>query len=337
MKKGIALILAVMLAILPAGCSGKQEQSYRDAYYAERVLPSEVAPDKTVKRLNGMAENVLLLPDNDESDPDFLKDSAFAGLFNDTQQEVLYLKNPTEKLYPASMTKIMTALLVIEHCKNFDEQVEISEDIMKTGLNVASSLADLQPGCTYSVTDLLYGLLIPSGNDAANVLAAYVAGSIPAFVEMMNEKAHELGMFNTHFVNPHGLHDRNHYTTVYDLYLLTKECLNYPMFIGAAGSQDATVTGHRPDGTSFQQSYRSTNSYLLGYTVPPEGLKVRCAKTGYTGQAGRCLVLVTQDRDKNFFISVVAKSDTYDHLFEQTNRLLTLAAGTEADTKEETK
>ena len=337
MKKVLLIFLSAALVLSAAGCSGKTEQSYRDAYYAGRVLPSEVSPEKGEKRLEGMADGVLLLPESDDSDPDFLKDTVYAGLFAETQQKVLYLKRPTDKLYPASLTKLMTALLVIEHCRNYDEQVEISEEIMNTGLNVASSLADLQPGCTYSVADLLYGLLIPSGNDAANVLAAHIAGSIPDFVDMMNERAQQLGMFGTHFANPHGLHERNHYTTVYDLYLLMKECLKYPMFIGAAGSQDATVTGHRPDGTTFQQSYRSTNSYLLGYTVPPAGLKVRCAKTGYTGQAGRCLVLVTQDADKNFFISVVAKADTYDNLFLQTNRLLALAAGIDPDAPEETK
>ena len=322
MKRFLSVLLVLSMLTVSAACTPKQAIRYDDTYYENVVLPKAVSPVKTDMRLPGMAEDVILLPDVSEYDPEKI-DVGFAALFNVTGDEILYLKQPTDRIYPASMTKIMTALLVIENCRNFDEKIRVT-DVMNTGLTENSSSAGLQIGCFYSVTDLLYGLLIPSGNDAANVLADYIAGSVPAFVEMMNEKALSLGMFDTHFANPHGLHDRNHYTTVYDLYLLMKECIKYPMFIGAAGSQVATINGIREDGSTFSQSYKSTNSFLLGYTVPPEGIRVRAAKTGYTSQAGRCLILAVQDSEKNFYIAVVAKADTYDNLYLHMNELLAI-------------
>ena len=322
MKRILSVLIMLSFLLFAVSCSQKQTIRYDDTLYENVILPAAVSPEKTKMRLPGMAEDVILLPDTSDDDPEKIG-AGYAALFDVAGDRALYLKMPTDRIYPASMTKIMTALLVIENCRNFDEKVLVT-DVMNTGLTENSSSAGLQIGCSYSVTDLLYGLLIPSGNDAANVLAAHIAGSIPAFVDMMNAKAQSLGMFDTHFENPHGLHSRNHYTTVYDLYLLMKECIKYPMFIGAAGSQVATINVYREDGSTFSQSYKSTNSFLLGYTVPPEGVRVRAAKTGYTSQAGRCLILAVQDSGKNFYIAVVAKADTYDNLYLQMNDLLSI-------------
>ena len=322
MKKIVSCLLAVFLVLSSAACKTQTEAEYEDSYYGNIVLPAMVSPEGPKTRLPGMVKDAILLPENASFD-DTLINAHYAGLFDLSGEEVLYLKNGTEKMYPASVTKIMTALLVLENCRNFDELVTVTE-VKDTDISGPSSSASLEIGTSYSVTDLLYGLMIPSGNDAANVLAAHIAGSVPAFVDMMNEKAQSLGMFDTHFANPHGLHNRNHYTTVYDLYLLMKECIKYPMFLGAAGSMEASVKGHRPDGTVFTMDYRSGNSYLLGYTVPPEGVRVRCGKTGYTVQAGRCLVLAVQDTDKNYYISIIGKADSYDNLYLQMNELLSM-------------
>ena len=146
--------------------------------------------------------------------------AAGAGVFNLNTKEVLYSQNLFGKLYPASTTKILTAYIIIRSC-NLDDSVTVSETAIQ-GMS-DSSVCGIQAGDVLTVRDLLYGLMLVSGNDAANALAEYHSGSIEAFAEVMNEEARKLGATNSHFVNPNGLPDEEHYTTVYDMYLIFQE------------------------------------------------------------------------------------------------------------------
>ena len=148
-------------------------------------------------------------------------------MFSLSDGEVLYSKNAFERLYPASTTKIMTALLAVKY-GNLEDMVTVTEDAVIT--EAGATLADLKPGDTLTMEQLLYGLMLPSGNDAGAAIAVHMSQSIENFAALMNEEAARLGATGTHFVNPHGLHDENHYTTAYDLYLIFNEALKYPKF-----------------------------------------------------------------------------------------------------------
>ena len=234
---------------------------------------------------------------------------------------VIYEKNADRLMYPASMTKLMTALLVVENVPDLSVKTKLTDpEIFK--LDDGASVAYLFPNGTYSISDLLYALFVPSGNDAANALAVYTAGSIPAFVQMMNRRAGELGMVNTHYANTHGMHAADHYTTVYDMYLLARECAKHENLLMYSVTRSKTIVCIQEDGSEYDQSYRSGNSYLLGYTVPPTGVTIIGAKTGTTREAGNCLTLILTGSFGSTYVAVLGKCNGYEPLYTQMNTLL---------------
>ena len=206
---------------------------------------------------------------------------------------IIYGKNEKNKVKMASTTKIMTATIVIE---NYDlsKTVEISKKAAGTG----GSRLGLKQGDKISVLDLLHGLMLCSGNDAAVALAETVAGGIPEFSDMMNNKAKELGLENTHFESPHGLDSDNHYTTAYDLSLLTNYALNNETFLRIVGTKNYTVTIN-----GYPKNITNTNE-LLGTLNGVYGVK-----TGFTNGANRCLVTACKRNDLDI-ICVVLWCDT---------------------------
>ena len=206
---------------------------------------------------------------------------------------IIYGKNEKNKVKMASTTKIMTATIVIE---NYDlsKTVEISKKAAGTG----GSRLGLKQGDKISVLDLLHGLMLCSGNDAAVALAETVAGGIPEFSDMMNNKAKELGLENTHFESPHGLDSDNHYTTAYDLSLLTNYALNNETFLRIVGTKNYTVTIN-----GYPKNITNTNE-LLGTLNGVYGVK-----TGFTNGANRCLVTACKRNDLDI-ICVVLGCDT---------------------------
>lgn len=206
---------------------------------------------------------------------------------------IIYGKNEKNKVKMASTTKIMTATIVIE---NYDlsKTVEISKKAAGTG----GSRLGLKQGDKISVLDLLHGLMLCSGNDAAVALAETVAGGISEFSDMMNNKAKELGLENTHFESPHGLDSDNHYTTAYDLSLLTNYALNNKTFLKIVGTKNYTVTIN-----GYPKNITNTNE-LLGTLNGVYGVK-----TGFTNGANRCLVTACKRNDLDI-ICVVLGCDT---------------------------
>lgn len=199
---------------------------------------------------------------------------------------VLYSKNSNKKLYPASTTKIMTAILTLENCK-LDEMATVSKnalDLVPSGYTNAKLVA----GEKMSIKDLLYGLMLNSANEAANVLGEHVSGSIEEFAKLMNKKAEELGMINTHFVNTNGMHNENHYTTAEDLAKLAIYCMKNEEFRKIV----STVEYELPATELYPKNDRiMKNTNLLIHPESKYYLKdVIGVKTGFTTQAGNCLV-----------------------------------------------
>lgn len=150
-----------------------------------------------------------------------------AGLFNLNERSVEYGYRLYDKLYPASTTKLMTAYLALKYGK-LEDMVTVTDSV--TGFAIDEVVCGLYPGGQVKLYDLLCGLLLKSGNDCGVAIAEYISGSVEAFAELMNEEAKELGATGTHFVNPHGLHEDDHYTTAYDLYLIFNACIQNDTF-----------------------------------------------------------------------------------------------------------
>jgi len=243
-----------------------------------------------------------------------------AGVFNLTTKEVLYNQNIFDQLYPASTTKILTAYIIIRDC-NLDSIVTVSEDAAIQE-EEGSSVAGLQPGDNISVRDLLYGLMLPSGNDAAEALAEFHSGSLEAFAEVMNQTALELGATGSHFKNPSGLPDKEHYTTVYDMHLFFKEAIKSPEFLEIINSRTKTVTYTNANGNRVQRTYYNGNRYIFGDMDAPKGFTVIGGKTGTTSAAKYCLVLYSQNPDGEDIISIVYKADCRHNLYWLMNQIL---------------
>lgn len=189
---------------------------------------------------------------------------------------ILYEKNINEKMFMASTTKILTAITVIENC-NIDDIVTVSD---KT-IGVEGSSIYLEAGEKLSIKDLLYGLMLRSGNDCAETLAVYCSGSIQNFAELMNATAKRIGAFNSNFVNPHGLHDDNHYTTAYDLALISRYAMKNQIFREIVSTESIQI----PFSTRNTKRFLINKNKMLKEFDGSTGIK-----TGYTKKAGRCLV-----------------------------------------------
>ena len=210
--------------------------------------------------------------------------SKAAILLDNKTGKVLYSKNENEKMYPASTTKIVTAILTLEN-SNLDEVVTVSyDDVMS--IPEGYSVANLQIGEELTVEQLLELLLVHSANDAANVLAKFVGGSVDSFVSMMNTKANELGLTNTHFTNVYGKHDENHYTTASDLATIMKYCIKNDDFRRLAGSASCAIPATNKYGT---RKYTSTNELIVPNSKNYYSY-ITAGKTGFTTPAGDCLV-----------------------------------------------
>ena len=231
-----------------------------------------------------------------------------AILIDANYDEVLYEKKAYEKAYPASITKVMTALLVLEAIEAGDlsaDTMVTAGDTLRQNLVDGGSTANIKVGETLSVEELLYCLLLPSANEAANVLAVAVDGSIEAFVDHMNRRAGELGCSGTHFANPHGLHNDNHYTTAYDISRFMLAALEHDLFrtIISTASHTVLYTNLSDERLFYNTNGLISNLYYWGYTYD----KCIGGKTGSTDEAGRCLVSAAESGD-DFLVCVVLGS-----------------------------
>ena len=219
-------------------------------------------------------------------------------LINADTLEVLASSNPHKKLPMASTTKLMTALIVAETC-DLDKEVVTTRQMV----TVEGSSMGLLEGDTVSYYALLVGMMLPSGNDAANTAAIAVAGSVEAFAELMNERAETIGMTNSHFVTPSGLHDDNHYSTAYDMALLAAEVLKNNVLCEIVAAERMTVSFGNPP---YKRTLVNHNKLLSKYEYAI-GLK-----TGYTKKAGRCLVSAAKKNDCTVIAVTLNASDDWN-------------------------
>lgn len=250
------------------------------------LFPNYIFADNVVHNENNKIENV-------KEEKDIFKNLEAPNLLvaETNTGRIIYEREADKKIYPASITKLLTAILVVENCE-LDETVTVSENAV---LSVPSGYvnANLQVGEELTVEDLLYVMLIPSANDAANALAEHVGGSIESFSTMMNTRAKELGCTGSNFTNPSGLHQEEHYTTCRDIYLISREAISKEYIKKMIETTKYTLpqtnkyTGKsRTFTTTNYMKLKSLSKFYSDYCIG--------GKTGYTGEAKNCVVEYAQ-------------------------------------------
>lgn len=254
--------------------------------------------------LNESIDNTAIATSSDSvSEPEIY--SRRALVFERNSKTVLFEKNSKEQCKMASTTKIMTSILILENC-NLSDMVTVSS---KAGGTTGSRLG-IHADDSISVNDLLYGLMLCSGNDTAVALAEYCSGSVEEFANLMNHKAQELQLSSTHFVTPHGLDNDEHYTTAYDFAILTDYAMNNPLFLQIVGTKYYTVSIN-----GISKSIHNTNE-LLGVIPSVYGIK-----TGYTSGAGRCLITAAKENNLDIIV-IVFGADTKKIRTDDSSKLI---------------
>jgi D-alanyl-D-alanine carboxypeptidase (penicillin-binding protein 5/6) len=241
--------------------------------------------------------------------------------------DILYEYNAHEKMYPASITKVMTSLLVMEAISNgklsLDQSITASASAVDLPEGSSTANPAIQEGEILTVEELLYCDLVTSANEACNILAEAVGGTVDNFVTMMNAKAKELGMTGTHFANPNGLHDEDHYTTAYDISLMARAAMEYETFRTIVSTDRHTVPATNLNG---ERNLNTTNYLLSGNIIPGYTYsKAIGIKTGFTTPAGYCLASAAVDDDGRTFYCVVLGAEMVDgqrYSFSESKRLL---------------
>ena len=303
----LCLTLALQCAVLPAFASeaGREGETTEasepsdatttgDAY----TIPEDVSGDASVSNGCHTIDGKTPL----SSDPGLAETAKGAILYEMNTGTLLYAKNPDQKLYPASLTKIMTCLLALE-LGNLDEEVTVSEAAI-ADIDPDGSTANLVAGEVLTFRDLLYCLMVSSANDAGAVIAEHLAGSEESFCGLMNKKAEALGCTGTHFSNPHGLHDEQHYTTARDMAKIMLAALSYDEFNKIYSTATYTVPA---TNLSDARELHTTN-FLIGNDLIDYYYDDRFigGKTGFTTPAGRCLITTCEEEGSNFrFLTVI--------------------------------
>ena len=281
-----------------------------------------------IKKLLTIFWLAILLSKNVYAVEELHVDANAALLIETNTGKVIYEKDSEEQNYPASVTKILTAIIVLENC-NMDDIAVASETAIGQ-IPEGYVVAPLKIGEEMRIEDLLYALMLKSANDAAYVLAEHVGESIDFFSDMMNQKAKEIGCTGSHFVNPNGIHDERHYTTAHDMYLIAKYAMQNEDFVRIVSTLEYTLPATNKYETE-DRVMKNTNSF-----INPDSSyynkNVRGIKTGTTAQAGNCLITDVA-RDGLEFITVVLGAETSNSKFSETKKMIDYAYDNYALTK----
>lgn len=276
----------------------EEEEEINSSEYVVEVPSSEeeegekeFRPDES-ENINGFSEEIV----------------SEYGIFIDvTKEKILAKKNAYEKMYPASMTKILTILVAAENIDNLDDYFTMTIDITDYSYKNDCSSVGFEVGEKIPLIDLFYGTILPSGADAALGLAYYVAGSQEAFVDLMNDKIRELGIGQTtHFTNCVGIYDKEHYSTAYDMAIILNAALNNDLCkqVMSIHTYTTSETSEHPEGITM------SNWFLRRIEDRDTHAEVLCAKTGYVTQSGNCAASYGIDKEGNEYICVTAKSSS---------------------------
>lgn len=294
--------------------------SYDMAYHVDYDVSSfNVVTRQETRTALPFAANLCVAAGNVPSDTVDMSHAEAAGLFGLDERQVLYAQNIHERLHPASLTKVMTALVALKYGQ-LNQTLTASDVVNIT--EPGAVLCGLASGDTMSLDQALRILLVYSSNDVAMLIAENVGGSVERFVEMMNEEAARLGATNTHFTNPHGLTESEHYTTVYDLYLIFNEAVKNDTFNEIIHMSSYQTVFYDRNGKEKAFDRQNSNQYLRGERQGPANVTVIGGKTGTTNAAGSCLMLFSRDENGHPYISIVLRAEGVEELYGAMTDLL---------------
>lgn len=303
-SKRYGAVLICLLTILSCLFTGCGSLAYDMAYSADSSISSfNVISGLDTGTARPFAADLCVVTEDVAAETADLSKAAAALLCSLNDNQALCVKNAHATMNPASLTKVMTALVVLKY-GSMDQKLTATNAVNIT--ESGAVLCGLKSGDTMTMDQAMRILLIYSANDAALLIAENVGGTVDHFVEMMNEEAARLGATNTHFANPHGLTDPNHYTTAYDLYLIFREAVKYDIFNEIIHMTGYQTIFYDKDGKEKEFDRSTTNQFLKagsGYSAPAS-VTVIGGKTGTTKAAGHCLILLVKDVNGASYIAV---------------------------------
>lgn len=273
---------------------------FADGYAKEMYVPS--------KKNNELVDNISA-------------ESYFVSSIRKSKYDFVKYKDPYKQMPIASLTKLMTALVVLKNCDDYNKKYIVSSNAVNLGKE--DSKANLKTGDIVTVKDLLYGLLLPSGNDAANTLGENLDINLDNFIIMMNNEAEKLGALHSHFSNPSGLNNEHNYSTAYDLHLILRELMNYPLFYEICQSKEYSAEITQSDGNKRTEIWKNTNYFVMGDMSLSTNVALLAGKTGYTEAAGNCLAILAKSKKTGQeFVSIVLNATSKTNMYRNTNTLL---------------
>lgn len=325
---GILSVIMVFSCVL-AGCS---QTPVMQSYDRSRMTLGEFSDFRESTEVSLLGDDVCIISSNQEKDSDAeitagsamlicLNGEQKSGSARQEAQEKIFASNVFEKLYPASVTKIVTAYVALKY-GNLDDEVIVSHNAANIDEPQAKKCGFAE-GDKLSLRVLLNSFLVYSGNDAGVAIAEHISGSVEDFAALMNKEMKLLGGTGSNFVNPHGLHDDEHYTTCYDIYLVFKELIKNEVFLGIVGQGSYTADFEGADGQDKSLTFTSTNRYLTNGAAVPEGVTIFGGKTGTTNEAGSCLVLYFNKNEKDYLGFIFNAADG-DSCYYQMTHLINL-------------
>lgn len=305
------------MASVISGCSQSEiEMPFSDFQVEEE--DTSVTFSKANALTTGFAVDLTTFAEDHTND--YILENAGAGLLVDiNNKQVLFAQNAFEQKYPASITKVMTCMLALKYC-SLDEIITVTEEAASISDPTAVRLG-IKAGDTMTMDQALHLCLISSYNDVAIAIGCHISGTEAEFANLMNKEALALGATDTHFTDASGLGSPEHYTTVYDLYLIFNEAIKYPEFLEIVQCKEYQTTYHDKNGKDVQGSSITTNRFFRGTYELPDNVTIVGGKTGTTEDAGYCLILLVKDTYSNPYIAVILGANSKDNLYYQMSDL----------------
>lgn len=254
-------------------------------------------------------------------------DSKYAIIMDADSGEIIAYRNYNTRMYPASLTKVMTLIVAVENIENLNDTVLITADMVDPMVRAQASRAGFAVGETPTLEQVLYGVILPSGADASLAAAQYVAGSEAAFVELMNQKAQEMGLKNTHFTNASGLHDENHYSTAEDMALILQYAIKDETCKKILSTYQYQIppTEYNPEGLLLTSTVFSR---MTGTEMP--NVVIQGGKTGFTDEAGQCLETFAEINGKTYIMVLAGGISKWQIIYNTLSGYSVLCAGGQA-------
>lgn len=311
------LLIIMLLATLLTGCGTTYSVPY--SRHNNISVFNVGKMEEEAGTCHTFAEDLCVVSGNINAGEIAIDEAEVGIIFDLNNIDTKYAKNPNKQVHPASLTKIMTALVALKYASP-DLMLTASENVVIT--EAGAQLCGIKPGDQMTLDQALHILLIYSANDVAVMIAEGIGGTVEDFCDLMNEEALSIGATNSHFTNPNGLTEDEHYVTAYDMYLIFSEALKYSLFNEIIQMSTYETVYHGSDGSEKSLSVETTNLYIKKGISAPDQVTVIGGKTGTTSAAGHCLILLARDSSGAPYITVIMNASSAEILYEYMNELL---------------